>query len=71
MKHKILLPNVELEAGEVQKIGLAPIGGASEFDFYEGLYLSTEKVLLKIIRTRNFTDKHRKVGQVFFIQGWF
>ena len=61
-KFKMLLPDVELDAGEVIRIGKAPIGGTAEFDFWEGLYLDKEKCLLKTIRTANFNEKQKAVS---------
>ena len=69
LKHKLLLPGVELKAGEVKRVGTQPIGGSAEFDIWEGLYLENEKCTLKVIRAASFTERQRTVGHHCFLQG--
>jgi hypothetical protein len=46
-----LLPEMELRAGEVRRIGTQPVAGATKrIDIWEGEYLGKEKVAIKLIR---------------------
>jgi hypothetical protein len=57
----MLLPDIELKAGEVRRIGTRAIGGDSFVDLWDGLYLDKSKVVLKNIRTADFNQKRREV----------
>ena len=46
-----LLPNFELRAGEVRRMGTYPVGGSAAFDIWEGEYLGREKCAVKVIRS--------------------
>ncbi|KAH7903279.1 hypothetical protein BJ138DRAFT_1120539, partial [Hygrophoropsis aurantiaca] len=45
-----LLPNLNLERGEVRRLGQYPVGGNGVMDIWEGMYLNEEKVAIKILR---------------------
>jgi hypothetical protein len=53
-----LLPNLELKAGEVRRIGKNAIGGSPSMDIWEGLYLDEEKVAIKVIRAIHTSEKN-------------
>ena len=62
-KNNKLLPDFELKAGEVKRIGTQPIDGTNQFDIWEGLYLENEKCTLKVIRAAQFNEKERDVSK--------
>ncbi|KAH7903719.1 kinase-like domain-containing protein [Hygrophoropsis aurantiaca] len=45
-----LLPNLNLERGEVRRLGQYAVGGNTVMDIWEGIYLDEEKVAIKILR---------------------
>ncbi|TEB35454.1 kinase-like protein [Coprinellus micaceus] len=45
-----LLPNCNLDSGEVKRTGQFPVRGNSTMDIYEGIYLGKERVSMKAIR---------------------
>jgi len=47
---KQLLPNYDLKAAEVRRVGSHPVGGSPAFDIWEGEYLGREKCAVKVIR---------------------
>ncbi len=46
-----LLPKMDLDSGEVRRIGDWPVAAGDGFDIWEGEYLGKEKVSLKVIRS--------------------
>lgn len=61
-KNKLMLPEDELKAGEVKRVGTHPVGGSAEFDLWEGLYLENEKCILKVIRAASISEGQRRVS---------
>ena len=62
-----LLPNYDLRAGEVKRIGSHPVGGGPAFDIWEGEYLGTEKCAIKVIRGIEVSPRTRDVSASSFI----
>lgn len=56
-----LLPDYELQRGEVRKTGGHPVGGTPGFDIWEGEYLGREKVAIKVMRGIEVTPRTREV----------
>ncbi|TFK56360.1 hypothetical protein OE88DRAFT_1740984 [Heliocybe sulcata] len=46
-----LLPDLELCHGEVERVGTSPVSGGPKYDEWEGRYLSSEQVRIKVFRT--------------------
>ena len=63
-RNNMMLPEVELKAGEVRRDGTSPSGGSAEFDIWRGWYLETEMVSLKVLRNRQFDPKQKEVGSL-------
>ena len=61
-----LLPNLNLHAGEVRRLGTHAIKGGQAFDLFEGEYLGKEKVAIKVIRYFDITPETAKVCVLFF-----
>lgn len=55
-----LLPNYVLRHGEVRRIGSTATGASAMMDIWEGLYLDTEKVCIKVLRGVNVDEKTMK-----------
>ncbi|PPQ79567.1 hypothetical protein CVT25_003449 [Psilocybe cyanescens] len=57
---KELLPDLHLQSGEVKKIGKNPVRKSSSgmLDIYEGLYLGSERVDIKVIHSMNFDERN-------------
>ena len=66
-KAQQLLPNYDLRAGEVRRIGSHPVGGSPAFDIWEGEYLGTEKCAIKVIRGIEVSPRTRDVSASSFI----
>ncbi|EJD03397.1 kinase-like protein [Fomitiporia mediterranea MF3/22] len=45
-----LLPNIELNHGEVRRVSYNPVGGSTMFDIWEGEYLGQERCAIKVVR---------------------
>ncbi|KAG5650027.1 hypothetical protein H0H81_001040, partial [Sphagnurus paluster] len=45
-----LMPELYLNSGEVRRTNDHPIKGTNMVDVYEGLYLESEKVYIKVLR---------------------
>ncbi len=58
---KQLLPNYDLKAGEVRRVGSHPVGGSPAFDIWEGEYLGREKCAVKVIRGIEVSPNTQKV----------
>ncbi|KAH7904259.1 hypothetical protein BJ138DRAFT_1119574 [Hygrophoropsis aurantiaca] len=41
---------LNLERGEIRRLGQYPVGGNDDMDIWEGMYLDKEKVVIKILR---------------------
>lgn len=56
-----LLPDCNLNSGEVKRTGEFPVRGNATMDIYEGIYLGKERVSMKAIRAMKGDDrtKHR------------
>ncbi|KAF8450802.1 kinase-like domain-containing protein [Boletus edulis BED1] len=52
-----LLANMQLQRGEVRRLGHYPVSGTGSMDIWEGLYLNEEKVAIKILRAVHSTPK--------------
>lgn len=52
-----LLANMHLQRGEVRRLGPYPVSGTGSMDIWEGIYLSEEKVAIKILRAVHSTPK--------------
>lgn len=63
---KELLPDMHLQSGEVKKIGKNPVRKSSSglLDIYEGLYLGSERVDIKVIHSMNFDEKNKRVNPI-------
>jgi hypothetical protein len=57
-----LLPNCNLDSGEVKRTGQFPVRGNSTMDIYEGIYLSKERVSMKAIRAMKGDERTIHVG---------
>jgi len=67
-----LLPNLDLRAGEVRRLGSYPVGGSPAFDIWEGMYLDREKCAIKVIRGINNSPNAQRVSEHFFmIMVWY
>ncbi len=58
---KQLLPNYDLKAAEVRRVGSHPVGGSPAFDIWEGEYLGREKCAVKVIRGIEVSPNTQKV----------
>lgn len=52
-----LLPNCNLDSGEVKRVGEFPVRGNATMDIYEGIYLGRERVSMKAIRAMKGDDR--------------
>ena len=52
-----LLPNFNLNSGEVKRTGSFPVRGNATMDIYEGIYLGSEKVSMKAIRAMKTDER--------------
>ncbi|KAJ3547750.1 hypothetical protein NMY22_g1528 [Coprinellus aureogranulatus] len=52
-----LLPNCNLDSGEVRRTGEFPVRGNATMDIYEGVYLGRERVSMKAIRAMKGDDR--------------
>lgn len=57
-----LLPNCNLDSGEVKRTGQFPVRGNSTMDIYEGIYLGKERVSMKAIRAMKGDERTIHVG---------
>lgn len=66
---KELLPDLHLQSGEVKKIGKNPVRKSSSgmLDIYEGLYLGSERVDIKVIHSMNFDERNIRVRYILSI----
>ena len=51
-------PECQLDSGEVEFSGEVPIDGGENFDMYKGLYLQSEDVRIKVIRSVIMKDEN-------------
>ena len=52
-----LLPNFNLNSGEVKRTSDFPVRGNATMDIYEGIYLGSERVSMKAIRAMKTDDR--------------
>lgn len=61
VKSRLLLPDIELQAGAVRRLGTQAIGGNATIDLWDGLYLEETRCTLKNIRASQFSEKEKRV----------
>ncbi|KAJ7896897.1 kinase-like domain-containing protein [Mycena leptocephala] len=50
------LPDYQLRSGEVVRVGVFPVWGTAQYDYYKGTYHKTETVTIKVIRAVNSNE---------------
>jgi hypothetical protein len=61
-----LLPQLHLQAGEVERISDMPWRQSNTIDIYEGRYLDSMKVYIKYLRLMSASEDNLRVGSSLF-----